>query len=157
MASLTPQYSANRTVREYTEKCYLPAASHYLKRAENNGSVGKKITAAKDLLDSKWNEIHFGNVEHDTIKDGYQFRVQVFCDQQVKDKISVELLANNESGGCPEVIKMHLKDTDNNGSEHQYSAEVKTSRDINDYTARVVSHYENIEVPMEDNHILWQH
>ena len=29
MARLTPRFSANRTVREYTEQHYLPAATAY--------------------------------------------------------------------------------------------------------------------------------
>ncbi len=29
MATLTPYFSANRTVREYTEKFYVPAAKAY--------------------------------------------------------------------------------------------------------------------------------
>jgi hypothetical protein len=33
MARLTPRFSANRTVREYTEQHYLPAATAYRERA----------------------------------------------------------------------------------------------------------------------------
>ncbi|HXB33892.1 MAG TPA: alpha-glucan family phosphorylase, partial [Puia sp.] len=37
MATLTPFFSANRTVREYTEKYYLPGAKAYADRAADNG------------------------------------------------------------------------------------------------------------------------
>ncbi|MFA5880160.1 MAG: alpha-glucan family phosphorylase, partial [Candidatus Margulisiibacteriota bacterium] len=43
MMHLTPQFSANRTVREYTEQRYLPAALAYKKRAAKKGELGKKI------------------------------------------------------------------------------------------------------------------
>ena len=43
MARLTPHFSSNRAVREYTEKFYLPAAEGYRKRAENNGALAKQI------------------------------------------------------------------------------------------------------------------
>ena len=43
MARLTPRFSANRTVREYTEQHYLPAAAAYRQRAADNGAVGKNI------------------------------------------------------------------------------------------------------------------
>lgn len=36
MSRLTPYYSTNRMVREYTEKYYIPAADEYLARAANN-------------------------------------------------------------------------------------------------------------------------
>ena len=41
MARLTPRFSANRTVREYTEQHYLPAAAAYRTRAADNGAVGR--------------------------------------------------------------------------------------------------------------------
>ena len=42
MATLTLRFSANRTVREYTEKYYLPLAANYIKRAAEKGVAGKK-------------------------------------------------------------------------------------------------------------------
>ena len=41
MARLTPQYSADRAVREYTEKYYLRAASIYHDRSQQDGAPGK--------------------------------------------------------------------------------------------------------------------
>ena len=41
MARLTPRFSANRAVREYTEQHYLPGAASYRQRAENKGASGK--------------------------------------------------------------------------------------------------------------------
>ena len=43
MARLTPQFSSNRAVREYTEQHYLPAAMTYRKRAANKGAVGGQV------------------------------------------------------------------------------------------------------------------
>ena len=42
MARLTPRFSANRTVREYTEQHYLPAAAAYRTRAADKGAVGRQ-------------------------------------------------------------------------------------------------------------------
>ena len=41
MARLTPIYSANRSVREYVEGCYLPAAAAYRRRSQNKGASGR--------------------------------------------------------------------------------------------------------------------
>jgi hypothetical protein len=41
MAQLTPRFSANRTVREYTEQHYLPAAATYRERATDKGGSGQ--------------------------------------------------------------------------------------------------------------------
>ena len=43
MARLTPQFSANRAVQEYTEQHYLPAASAYRERAADKGSAGRQM------------------------------------------------------------------------------------------------------------------
>ncbi len=41
MARLTPAFSANRAVREYTDEYYAPAAANFRQRAENRGSLGR--------------------------------------------------------------------------------------------------------------------
>jgi starch phosphorylase len=43
MARLTPQYSADRAVREYTQTYYLPAASLYAQRAQGNGAPAARM------------------------------------------------------------------------------------------------------------------
>ena len=43
MARLTPRFSADRAVREYTEQHYLPAAAAYRERAANKGAIGKQM------------------------------------------------------------------------------------------------------------------
>jgi len=43
MARLAPHFSADRTVREYTEQHYLPAATNYLHRAADKGVAGRQI------------------------------------------------------------------------------------------------------------------
>ena len=40
MARLTPEFSATRAIREYTENHYLPAASNYHERAADDSSAG---------------------------------------------------------------------------------------------------------------------
>jgi len=42
MAQLTPHFSANRAVCEYTEQHYLPAATAYRERAADKGAVGRQ-------------------------------------------------------------------------------------------------------------------
>jgi starch phosphorylase len=39
---------------------------------------------------------------------------------------------------------------------YAYRAEVPATRPVTDYTARVVPHREDVTLPLEDAHILWQ-
>ena len=156
MATLTPQFSTNRTVREYTEKFYLPAATEYLKRSAGKGAVGNKIIDTKHSLQSRWNDIHFGEVKTERIENGYSFRATIFFDNEIKDKTSVEVFANGINDEYPEIIKMNLQSTSENKEEHIYHAEVNTTRQANDYIVRIIPCYEGVAVPIEDNLILWQ-
>ena len=66
MAQLTPHFSANRTVREYTEQHYLPAAATYRARAADNGAVGRQVVDWQHALEQKWAMLHFGEVKVET-------------------------------------------------------------------------------------------
>ena len=50
MARLTPEFSATRAIREYTEGHYLPAASGYRDRAANDGALGSSLLQWKRIL-----------------------------------------------------------------------------------------------------------
>jgi starch phosphorylase len=54
MAHLTPRFSTNRTVREYTELHYLPAAAAYLARAADKGAEGGRIVSWLRGLEQNW-------------------------------------------------------------------------------------------------------
>ena len=62
MARLTPRFSANRTVREYTEEHYLPAAAAYRERAANKGAIGRQIVDWQHAVDRGWGSLRFGEL-----------------------------------------------------------------------------------------------
>ncbi len=154
MATLTPLYSANRTVREYTEKYYLSAAEKYLQRAANKGDVGKRIVNASNELTSKWNGIQFSEIKTDNIENGYSFTAGIFLNGIDADKILVELYADGKDNNNAEHIAMHVQPSSNDNA--LYCAEVITTRPASDYTVRIIANYENVSVPLENNYILWQ-
>ncbi len=51
MARLTPTFSTNRVVRQYTEEHYLSAAAAFRRRAENRGSMGADLVGWHAELD----------------------------------------------------------------------------------------------------------
>jgi hypothetical protein len=66
MARLTPRFSADRAVREYTEQHYLPAAAAYRSRVANKGAVGKQMVDWRHSLEQKWATLRFGEVKVET-------------------------------------------------------------------------------------------
>jgi starch phosphorylase len=157
MAQLTPHFSADRTVREYTEKHYLPLATAFLERTANKGEKAKQIMEQLQSLEQKWNSLHFGEVRFETIGNNHQFQVQLFFNDIDPATLQVELYADGINGGAPVVQKMDrgmkIENTDNG---YHYSALVNSSRPAFDFTARVIPCFTKISVPLEISKILWQ-
>ena len=158
MAQLTPRFSADRTVREYTEQHYLPSASAYLERAANKGSVARQIADWKLSLEQKWTSLHFGEVKTETLEGQHRFEVQLFLNEVNSEMVRVELYADGINGEPFVLQEMKLKQQENNVDKpHFYSAIVPAARAITDYTPRVVPYFPGVSVPLELNLILWQH
>ena len=155
MALLTPRFSANRTVREYTEQYYLPAATSYLKRAADKGEAGKKIVTINHDLRNKWQQTHFEDVQIEKIETSYLLHVKVWLNGISPDEVLVELYAEGQNGEAAEKLKMEV-DSSGDNAEYKYHAQVQASRPANEYTIRIIPCYEGISVPLEDNLILWQ-
>ncbi len=156
MAVLTPQFSANRTVRQYTEQYYLPAAINYTKRAAKNGASGNEIVQIQQDLRSKWEHIKFGEVQTQNIENGQVFNIQINLNEVNPENILVQLYANGLNGKPPEIITMKSGAAQEIG-ESRYKTQVNTARPASDYTIRIIPNYEEVSIPLEDNLILWQH
>ncbi len=78
MARLTPQFSANRTVREYTEQHYLPAASAYRERAADRGAMGVQLVNWQRAMEQHWSNLRFGEMKVMTDGEKHVFEVQVY-------------------------------------------------------------------------------
>ena len=156
MAILTPRFSANRTVRQYTEKYYLPSAKHFVKRSAKKGAEGRRIINSHRELLTKWSGVRFGNISIDNLEDGYMFHLHVLLNGISHGDVLVELFANGINSAVPEKIIMKFDSSSVLAEEHIYYAQVRTKRLAADYTARIFPQYKGISVPLENNLILWQ-
>ncbi|HUB66329.1 MAG TPA: alpha-glucan family phosphorylase [Candidatus Methylacidiphilales bacterium] len=157
MARLTPLFSADRTVRDYTEHYYLPAASAYRKRAADQGAVGHQLIHWKHDLEQKWDALRFGDVKVETRDGQHLFEVQVYLDDLNPDAIQVDLYADEIGSGSP--IRQELTRTRSlTGTTHGYIyiGTVPATRPASDYTARIIPHFEGVKAPLEVTQILWQ-
>ena len=107
MARLTPRFSANRTVREYTEQHYLPAAAAYRERAANKGAVGRQMVDWQHAVDQKWGTLRFGEVKVETNAEQHVFEVEVFLNDLDPNAVRVELYADGINGGDP--VRQEMK------------------------------------------------
>jgi starch phosphorylase len=158
MAQLTPRFSADRTVREYTEQHYLPAASAYLERAASKGEKGKQIADLLSNLDQKWGSMHFGEVKFESVDQYNKIEAQIYFGDLIPDTLQLDLFANGIDGESPQVQKMTRgAKIEGSYNAYYYNASVSSRRPATDYTSRVIPNLPGVSVPLETNLILWQH
>ena len=155
MARLTPQYSANRVVREYTECHYVPAAAAFAARAKDRGERAAEMLAWQRKIDSEWNGIAFGRLDVESLGGWLHFRVPVRLGGLEPSAVRVELYAQGVAGDGPLRIPMDAG-APLPGSAFLYSANVEGTRNPSDYTPRVMPFHPLASVPLESHHILWQ-
>ena len=156
MALLTPQFSANRAVREYTDQHYLPAASAYRKRAADRGAVGRQMLDWRKALEHEWATLRFGEVKVETKGMQYVYEVQVYLNDLDPKAVRVELYADGVNGGEPVRQEMKRVRQLAGAKDTIYGTQVPTTRPATDYTARVIPHCPGVAVPLEATQILWQ-
>ena len=157
MARLTPQFSANRAVREYTGQHYLPAAAAFHLRVANKGAIGSQMVDWRHSLEQKWGALHFGAVKVETQNGQHVIEVQLYLDDLDPKAVRVELYADGINGGRPARQEMQLiRPLAGAPGGCVYSAVVSAARTAGDYTARVIPRCDGVAVPLEDGRILWQ-
>ncbi len=157
MARLTPRFSANRAVREYTEQHYLPAAAAYRLRMANKGALSRQILDWRRSLEQKWPALRFGEAKVETRGEQHFFNVQVYLQDLDANTVRVELYADGVDGGSPVRQAMkRVRQLPGAPGGYGYCAAVSAARGAGDYTARILPRFAGVAVPLEAAHLLWQ-
>lgn len=154
MARLTPQFSANRTVREYTEEHYLPAASAYLARVAENGLLGRAIVDWQRRSEEIWARLRFGEMKVASKDKEHAFEVTVYLADLDPNTVRVELYADGETPVREEMVRAEEIEAPARGSIYRLT--VPATRPALDYTARIIPDRDGVSVPLEAAQILWQ-
>lgn len=156
MALLTPHFSANRTVREYTEKHYIPAAANFKARITKDGNKGKKLVDWQHHLNKDWDKIHFEETRVVTKGDKHIFEIDVYLSSIELNEIKVELYADKVNGFNQVRQEMKLLGKSLSSRNYTFGAKVQSARPATDYTARIIPHNGTIAVPLEARQIIWE-
>jgi starch phosphorylase len=154
MSRLTPCFAADRTVREYTEGHYLPAAKACQSRAANKGIIGTQIVDWQHGLDQKWAAIHFGTMRVETKGGQHLFEIQVCLHGLDPKAVRVELCAAGLTPVRQAMTLLHPLADESGG--YIYGAAVPAARPAADYTARVTPQYHDVAIPLEESRTRWQ-
>jgi len=168
MARLTPEYSANRSVRQYLEQCYLPAAARYRERAQNGARQGEQIANWLAALEYNWPQVRFGRVGVESREGRHEFSATVYLGALRPQSVRVELYAEPSAAGSPAAGEASLqcsqpfrqemlRQPEDAGSDaYHYAASVPATRAATDYTARIIPAHPGVEVPLEAPYVRWQ-
>jgi starch phosphorylase len=159
MAQLTPRFSATRTVCEYTEQLYLPAAEASHKRAAENGLLAKQIVDWKENVNLHWNAMHFGARRVDTREGQHYFEVEVYLNGLSVQSIQVELYAEaiDDKNSVIHALQLPASEIElKSVTPAIYHTNIPASRPVSDFTARIIARFENVSIPLEMPLIRWQ-
>jgi starch phosphorylase len=156
MARLTPRFSADRVVREYTEQHYLPAAGAYRGRAAEGGGAARKLVDWLQALAPQWAGIRFGARIVETAAQQHVIAVEVFLHDANPAMVRVELYADGPAGHAVREEMTRGQPLPGKAGGYAYRAAVSSARPAADYTARIMPQREGLAVPLEAGWILWQ-
>jgi starch phosphorylase len=157
MARLTPRFSANRVVREYTEQYYLPLASAYRARAAEGGKRGGLVVAWRQAIAAHWLQARFGALGVERLGGDQRITVQVYLGGLAPEAVRVELYADPRLDGPPERhIMAQGRKLDDAGAGYEYSVTIPAVRAPGDYTPRLLPSHPDAAIPLEAPSILWQ-
>jgi glycogen phosphorylase len=158
MARLAPQFSTNRSLRQYTEEHYLPAAAAYRARGAENGKPGADLLAWQREIELHWPRLHFGPVKVETSGASHEFQVHVYLNDLDPDAVCVELYAAaQDSAGALRSVMQRGQRLIGSENGFTYTARVAADRPAADFTPRVVPCRAGVSVPLEAPRILWEH
>src|SRR5450759_3495204 len=149
MASLTPRFSADRTVRDYTEQHYIPGATTYHERSADTGAAGRQVVEWQHAMRQAWPALRFGEMKVETNGDGHVFEIQVYLGDLDPSAVRIELYADGVNGDGPVRQEMErVRHLEGAGGGYAYRAPVSSRRPPADYTARVIPQHTGVAVPL---------
>ncbi|WP_158969175.1 alpha-glucan family phosphorylase [Paraglaciecola sp. L3A3] len=158
MARLTPQYSTNRVVREYTEQRYIPAAKTFRARTANKGKLATQIASWQQNIAYKWPGLRVDGITARQEGEQYLFAANLLLNGLTPEDVKVELYANIL--GSSDVLRYTMqciKTPDDPMCAFLYRRTIPARQAITEYTLRIIPLNNQISSPLELNYIMWEH
>ncbi len=155
MAVLTPAFSANRTVRQYTEEQYIPAANTYAARAVTDPKLTAAFLAWQEEIARHWNDVHFGALNVAAQDGNLTFEVEVYLGGIDPSSVRVELYAASQNGAPAFRQEMRCAGPAPDSGPHVYAIQTPATRAAADFTPRIRP-YHVLALPAEIRRIVWQ-
>ena len=156
MARLTPRFSADRTVREYTEQHYLPAAATYRERTTDKGAVGRKIVKWDRTLREMGRAPLWRRESSRRVQPSTASRQRYFSVTSIRTRCESSCMPMGLMGAPVRQEMTRVRELAVPDRGYAYVAQVPATRPVSDYTTRVIPHCEGVVIPLEEVRISWQ-
>jgi starch phosphorylase len=156
MAQLTERFSAARTIREYTEEHYIPAAHGYAERSANGSAMGVAMVAWRGEIDKKWAGLRFGAFEMTAVGTRYEFKIEVFAGDLSPESFKVEVYVAPGWAVTVEPVALERSTETGSAGATVFTGSVAADLPVEAYIPRVVPYFKGASVPLEAGEILWQ-
>jgi len=159
LATLSPELSADRMVRQYVEGYYLPAAASERATGEDHFAPARALAAWKERVAAAWPAVHVAHVESGGVDAAPQLgevlHVRAFVELGglAPDDVAVELVHGRAQGGdeLADTERVELALLANEpGQPASYGGDVELARTGSfGYTVRVVPRHPLLASPAE--------
>ncbi len=158
MTTLPARYNAYRTVKEWVERVYWPAAQQVAHRTHGSCEAAVHIAAWRAQLAAHWSDVQFIAVESHVEDDQLLFNVTVQLGKLAPDGVAVQLYAEPQSPAV--TAEIHPMTWQSSGiaeeaGTYHYTAALITSRPAHHYTPRVIAAWPDVSIPLEAPFIHW--
>lgn len=164
MQSLTAQFSSNRMVTDYFERCYLPGAARHAELILNN--MPQKLAEWKKDVAGRFpslriERLRVDGVAQDILCCNRAMRVEAFIQPGTmkKDELLVQLVAGPHNGtyfiGSPDCINLNNVRVEEDGTLVYAGSYSPTRNGYHAYGVRVMPVTEGLASPLETGLVLW--
>jgi starch phosphorylase len=157
MARLTPRFSANRMIREYAERFYLPAAEAFRRRSSDGARLAGELDRWQSALEAHWREVRFIDVAVEPEEGGWRFEARIDSGQLPAAYLRAEVYADAAVGDPVRIPMERGEAIAGSANAYVWRTHLRGERPASDFTVRVVPYHPAAQLPAEDTHILWQH
>jgi len=152
MDQLTAVYSANRMVREYVDRFYLPMVEQG--KARSPATAADILTQYQEIR-KHWPRLRFSAFNASQSEGRQTISVEVYLDGIDEQRIAVELVAEASEHGPRTVTSMAMQHP-LSGSAHSFLYECSVpTRPDGHYTPRLRVRDERLNLPLENPAVLW--
>jgi len=155
MASLAPTYSANRALREYTERYYLPSATAFEARSRDGAKAAVAIAEWEHHVRTHWSSLRFGDARVITEAGRHRIETSVYLNELDPGSVSVELYADGQGGADAIRVPMRREAPLIGAHGFVYAAEVADTRPAWHFTRRLIASHAGVVAPLEMPLIAW--